>query len=66
VGTRNSRLFYAACRLGELEAGGELPHGSSRTQLISAGLEAGLSLSEAENTVDSGLKTGAENPRSAK
>jgi Bifunctional DNA primase/polymerase, N-terminal len=66
VGTRNSRLFYAACRLGELEAGGELPRGSSREPLISAGLEAGLGLIECEHTVDSGLKTGADNPRSAR
>jgi hypothetical protein len=50
--TRNSRLFYAACRLCELEAGGELSQGSSNQTLI----EAGLGFGECETTVDSGLK----------
>lgn len=64
-GTRNNRLFYAACRLGELEAGGELPVGIAVDRLVDAGLAAGLRLDEAEATVRSGLKRGADNPRSA-
>jgi hypothetical protein len=40
-GNRNDRLFYAACRLGELEAGGELPRGSARQPLIESHSPAG-------------------------
>lgn len=64
-GNRNARLFYAACRLGELEAGGELPPGTARDPLIDAGYAAGLTVQEAAATVTSGLKTGALTPRSA-
>ena len=64
-GGRNHRLFYAACRLGELEAGGELPHGTARGPLVDAGLAVGLPLHEVEATVASGLKTGAAKPRRA-
>lgn len=62
-GTRNHTLFAATVALGQLVAGGSLPEGVARTALEHAGVSVGLTHWEVRNTIDSGLKAGAERPR---
>lgn len=62
-GTRNHTLFAATVALGQLVAGGALAEGVARTALEHAGLTVGLTRWEVGNTIDSGLKAGAERPR---
>lgn len=62
-GTRNHTLFAATVALGQLVAGGSLPEEVARTALEHAGVSIGLTHWEVRNTVDSGLKAGAERPR---
>ena len=62
-GTRNHTLFAATVALGQLVAGGALAEGVARTALEHAGLTVGLTRWEVRNTIDSGLKAGAERPR---
>lgn len=62
-GTRNHTLFAATVALGQLVAGGSLPEEVARTALEHAGATIGLTHWEVRNTIDSGLKAGAERPR---
>jgi len=63
-GERNSAVFWAACRAGELIAAGLLDRGVAVRALFAAGLEVGLSSEElighsgAGGTIASGLSTG--------
>jgi hypothetical protein len=56
-GHRNDRLFWAACRAGELITSGSLTWERASAGLVSAAVTAGLSLAEAEATVESGLRS---------
>jgi hypothetical protein len=61
-GTRNPRLFWAACRAGELVARRLLTEAAAINQLVHAARAAGLPFPEAINTIRSGLNTGRANP----
>lgn len=68
VGTRNHTLFVAAARIGGFVAAGMLAEDAARAALIGAcaghvGVE-GFSQTEAERTVNSGLRHGHRRPRS--
>ncbi len=60
-GDRNGRLYWAACRAGELAAAGRIDKETIMDQLVSAALAAGLTGGEREarRTVASGMRTGA-------
>jgi len=62
-GARNSTLFMAAARLGELAAAGRLEQAAIRAALTDAGLHAGLQRIEVDRTITSGLQRGLANPR---
>lgn len=62
-GTRNDTLNRAAFNLGQLVAGGALDDGIVRSALFAAARQAGLSDSEIEHTLRSGLTGGAKHPR---
>lgn len=63
VGTRNDTLVRAAFRCGQLAAGGELDPIHAAEQLELAAVRAGLSQSEAEATIRSGMRAGGRRPR---
>jgi hypothetical protein len=63
AGARNSTLFMAACRLGELAAAGKLEHAAIRAALTDAGERCGLARLEIDRTIASGLQRGLANPR---
>jgi len=58
-GTRNGRLYWAACRAAEMIAAGQLDHATAERVLLAAALEAGLrgGEHEARRTIASGLGT---------
>jgi hypothetical protein len=58
-GTRNGRLFWAACRAGEMVAAGKIDAVAAEEALIRAAVEAGLrgGETEARRTVASGLRS---------
>jgi hypothetical protein len=60
-GDRNGRLHWAACRVGEMIAVGQLDHGTAEQVLLQAALDAGLAGGEREAlaTIRSGLRRGA-------
>lgn len=60
-GERNNTLNNAALKLGSLCAGGEIE--DCREDLVLAAMYAGLSMTEAQNTVDSGWRAGLKKPR---
>ncbi|TWP51241.1 bifunctional DNA primase/polymerase [Lentzea tibetensis] len=62
-GTRNHTLFAATVALGQLVAGGSLNADVAETALEQAGVAVGLSHWEVRNTIESGMKAGAERPR---
>jgi hypothetical protein len=62
-GNRNNTLNEAAFALGQLVGAGVIAEGVVRERLVAAGLQVGLEQREAEVTVTSGLKAGAESPR---
>lgn len=64
-GGRNHRLNRAAFVLGQLVAGGGLDEISTIDALTKAGLACGLPEKEVQQTITSGLKSGALNPRGA-
>jgi hypothetical protein len=63
-GHRNRALFQSACALGQLVAGGELTHTDVTDVLTDAARRAGLSSAETARTITSGLRAGANRPRS--
>ncbi|WP_322754090.1 hypothetical protein [Frankia sp. Cas3] len=62
---RNHALNGAAYKIGRLVAGGLLDEQDVRQALTDAGVTAGLPLSEATRTVESGLSAGMRAPRTA-
>ncbi|HEY0692851.1 MAG TPA: bifunctional DNA primase/polymerase [Kribbella sp.] len=62
-GCRNDRLNAVAFALGQLVGAGHLDHGTVHDELVSAAGRIGLSRSEAERTIASGLAAGARQPR---
>ena len=63
VGTRNATLNRAAFSLGQIVAGGELELGGVEASLLAAAQAAGLGEHEARATINSGVRAGAETPR---
>ncbi len=57
-GTRNGRLFWAACRLAEHAAAGRVPLDVGAAALLAAAAEAGLPAAESDRTVRSALHRG--------
>jgi hypothetical protein len=55
-GTRNDRLFWAACRLAEHAAAGRVPLDVGAAALLAAAAEAGLPEWEADRTLRSALR----------
>lgn len=64
-GTRNNTLNTAAFSLGRLTAGGEIDEEYARERLMGAALTIGLTEDEAGQTIASGLKAGAQDPKTA-
>jgi hypothetical protein len=64
-GTRNDTLVRAAFRVGQLASGGELDAYHAHDQLLSVALRIGLGQHEAEQTIRSGMASGAQQPRKA-
>lgn len=62
-GERNNTLFNSAMCLGRFIAGGELPAGEIRNELLGAALATGMPQQEAERTIASGFKWGERKPR---
>jgi hypothetical protein len=62
-GRRNAALWGAAVALGQLVAGGELDATTVTTVLEQAGNSAGLPAGEVRPTIRSGLRRGAQHPR---
>lgn len=62
-GTRNHTLNAAAYNLGQLTAAGYLDHAVVTTALATAARSIGLSQTEADRTITSGLAAGSKNPR---
>ncbi|MFC9050055.1 bifunctional DNA primase/polymerase [Streptomyces anthocyanicus] len=63
-GTRNDALVRASFSLAQLAAGGQLPAEIAVEALYAAGQSAGLPYREVEATVTSGMRAGAQHPRS--
>lgn len=59
-GTRNGRLYWAACRAAEMVAAGKIDQATAEELLVRAAVEAGLrgGVPEARRTVASGLRAG--------
>jgi putative DNA primase/helicase len=64
-GERNNQLNRSAFSLGQLVAGGELIESEVISNLEQSALTAGLSLSEAQQAISSGLSAGKLQPRTA-
>jgi len=64
VGQRNATLVAAAFSLGQLVAVGKLEPGQVAGALLGAATSAGLPATEAARTIASGMRGGAERPRS--
>jgi hypothetical protein len=64
-GARNDTLNKAAFNLGQIVAGGGLDHGTVSSELLVAAAGAGLNQTEARKTIQSGMRSGAESPRTA-
>ncbi|WP_112730211.1 bifunctional DNA primase/polymerase, partial [Micromonospora noduli] len=62
-GQRNHALFTSAVALGQLAAGGALTDADVTAVLEPAALSLGLPAGEVARTIASGLRTGANNPR---
>ncbi len=64
-GERNNQLNRSAFALGQLVGGGELTESEVVSNLETSAQTAGLSLSEAQETISSGLSAGRLQPRTA-
>ena len=62
-GQRNNALFYAALRLANLAAGGELQWGEMTGYLLTAAQKVGTPVAEAERTIKSAWRIGSKRPR---
>ncbi|MFF3614642.1 hypothetical protein [Streptomyces sp. NPDC002580] len=59
----NNALYIAAVALGQLVAGGELSEADVTGWLLTAALQVGQGEREAWRTIASGLRAGAQRPR---
>lgn len=59
----NNALYIAAVALGQLVAGGELDEAAVTAWLATAAAQVGQRPGEAERTIRSGLRAGAQRPR---
>lgn len=57
-GKRNALLHWAACRAGEMAAGGLVDEDTATVALAEAGRRAGLGENEIFSTIESGIRTG--------
>ena len=64
-GERNNILNKAAFALGSIVAGGSLERADVESALEAAASEIGLGAAEARKTIQSGMESGGENPRTA-
>lgn len=64
-GSRNDTLNQSAFALGQLVGGGEIDRYDVESALLAAAQQAGLSSSEAQKTLQSGLAAGERSPRQA-
>ena len=64
-GNRNQQLNESAFKMGTLVGGGELDMVVAENKLTEAALQTGLPIKEIETTLQSGLKSGINQPRSA-
>jgi hypothetical protein len=55
---RNTRLFWSACRAGELVSAGRVDEATATSVLIDAATRTGLPEAEARRTIASGLRSG--------
>jgi hypothetical protein len=55
---RNTRLFWSACRAGELVSAGQVDEATATSVLIDAATRTGLPEAEARRTIASGLRSG--------
>jgi hypothetical protein len=62
-GERNNTLHLAAFRMGQLAASGRVDEAAVRRELTAAAVQTGLSLVEAQRTIDSGWRSGRARPR---
>lgn len=62
-GNRNNALYQASVALGQLVAGGELSAHEVNEHLVPAAVGRGLAESEVRRTISSGLRAGANKPR---
>jgi len=61
---RNNTLNASAFSLGTLVGGGELDESLARSRLMGAAMRCGLSPNEAAKTIESGMTSGKQHPRS--
>jgi hypothetical protein len=59
VGERNKVLHWAACRLAERTAAGQVGHSDAQALLLAAAQEAGLTVTEASRTIGSAFRRAA-------
>lgn len=62
-GQRNVTLNNEAYGVGQLVGAGVIRPGTAKVSMLAAAVQAGMDKHEAESTIDSGLKAGAQNPR---
>lgn len=60
---RKHAVFYAACTLGRLVAGGSLAETDAHDAIWAAGLAAGVKASDVRSSIRSGFRYGAQRPR---
>ncbi|GAB1410300.1 hypothetical protein MASR1M90_14540 [Desulfovibrionales bacterium] len=65
AGSRNARLNQASFAAGQLAAGGEVVEGEARAALKQAAESCGLNERETQRTIESGIESGKQQPRSA-
>ena len=56
---RNTRLYWASCRVGEMVSAGRVDEATATGLLVDAATRTGLPEAEALRTIASGLRTGA-------
>lgn len=64
-GNRNNALFYAACRLANYAAGGEINWQECQIELMGAALSVGVPRPEVERTIESAWNIGSKRPKVA-
>jgi Bifunctional DNA primase/polymerase, N-terminal len=63
---RNTRLYWASCRFGEMMSAGRVDEATATGLLVDAATRTGLPETEARRTIASGLRTGALCPQAGR